>query len=177
MIIFRFSFGILLRFSFGTITFSLSHTWHTATHSVFLSFLHSTLSSLLFPFFLFVLALLDLLIETFRLARTLMNRIRSKTQWWSTTRTPRGVQDKQCDPSAKLYPRAIARDVADDGPPLSTDRRREKSFIIEQITLDVVNGCDNSEHREFLRFTCAYFCTIDKNDSCMTNRIKRAEFD
>lgn len=32
--------------------------------------------------------------------------------------------------SAKLYPR-IARDVVDDGPPLSTHRRREKSFIIE----------------------------------------------
>lgn len=43
------------------------------------------------------------------------------------------------NPNAKLYLRAIARDVADDGLPLSTDRSKERSFIIEE-TLDM-NGC------------------------------------
>lgn len=54
--------------------------------------------------------------------------------------------------SAKLYPRTIARDVVDDEPPLSTHRRREKSFIIELNIGDLSNTdtCGSSNTVKFI---------------------------
>jgi hypothetical protein len=69
--------------------------------------------------------------------------------------------------SAKLYLRAIARDVVDDRASLSIDRQREK----RTNKLDIANGC--------LKWTVIYLCILVVRSikiMILANKIKETDF-
>lgn len=114
-------------FSPNNTFFSRSHLTHTVPLGLPSC---PTLSSVVGPPF-FIRALLALLIETFRLARTLMNRILPGWRHRSTTRPLRGGRTNNAIRVPSFISGRLLDDATADGLPLSTNRRREKMHYPE----------------------------------------------